>query len=80
MARLGGLDPDPRSALPETAGPIDGRLTLAQRALLGATVFFATAGVGLFSLTLPGVAPFAAGLGWAWVLHRVRAWEESVGG
>jgi len=56
------------------------RLTTAQRALLGAVVFFATAGVGVAAMTFHPPAQFAAGLGWAWVLLRIHRWEESVRG
>jgi hypothetical protein len=70
--------PDPLQ-LPETAGEV-GRLTVAQRALLGLAVFFATAGVGVLALTFHPPAQFAAGLGWAWVLLRIHRWEESARG
>ena len=54
------------------------RLTVAQRAVLGLAVFFATLGVGAFAMTFHAPAQFAAGLGWAWVLWRIHRWEESV--
>jgi hypothetical protein len=48
------------------------------QAALGLAVFFATAGVVVFSLTLPHGTQFLAGIGWAWAIGRVMRWADSV--
>lgn len=56
------------------------KLTAGEKAGLALVVFFATAGVIVFALTLPPGTQVAIGIGWGWILSLVSRWAESLGG
>lgn len=53
-------------------------MTAGRRAVLFAAVFFATAGVLMWSMASPAPVAFVAGAGWTVVLAAISDWERSL--
>lgn len=55
-------------------------LTAGEKAGLAAVMFFATAGVVVFALTLPAGTQVAIGVAWGLVVAQVARWAETLDG
>lgn len=52
------------------------RLSRGERVALYGVLFFASAGVGTWALTLPSAALFALGIGWGLMVREILDWAE----